>query len=100
MSRHHLSPIHSWKRIFPSVVSASKSGAMSPSWIAMVIPPLSRVFGIRCVARPPRRVNGRAPRVAAPGGATIQMGDAGWHDAHRVRDGQAEALLLRLKDRS
>src|SRR5712691_4299169 len=26
----HLSPIHSWKRIFPSVVSAVKSGASSP----------------------------------------------------------------------
>jgi hypothetical protein len=22
------------------------------------------------------------------------MGDAGWHDAYRVRDGQAEGLLL------
>ena len=31
MSTHHLSPIHSWKWIFPSVVSAVKSGAVSPS---------------------------------------------------------------------
>jgi len=29
-----------------------------------------------------------------PGEATIRMGDAGWHDAHRIRDGQAEARLL------
>src|SRR5207253_10817508 len=28
-STAHLSPIHSWKRILPSVVSASKSGAIS-----------------------------------------------------------------------
>ena len=32
MSTHHLpGPIHSWKRIVPSVDSAVKSGAMSPS---------------------------------------------------------------------
>src|SRR5256885_7997342 len=31
----HLSPIHSWKRIFPSVVSAVKSGASSPMRIAI-----------------------------------------------------------------
>src|SRR5438034_11777677 len=31
-----LSPIHSWKLILPSVVSAVKSGACSPSRIAMV----------------------------------------------------------------
>src|SRR3989337_3699992 len=31
----HLSPIHSWKRIFPSVVSAVKSGATSPMRIAI-----------------------------------------------------------------
>ena len=30
-STHPPSPIHSWKRIRPSVVSASKSGAVSPS---------------------------------------------------------------------
>src|SRR5258705_1109563 len=29
-STAHESPIHSWKRIFPAVVSASKSGAVSP----------------------------------------------------------------------
>ena len=28
---HHLSPTHSWKLTLPSVVSAVKSGAMSPS---------------------------------------------------------------------
>ena len=28
------------------------------------------------------------------GEATIRMGVAGWHDAHRVKDGQAEGLLL------
>jgi hypothetical protein len=30
-----LLPIQSWKRILPSVVSASKSGAVSPIWSAM-----------------------------------------------------------------
>src|SRR6266576_738061 len=34
-STAHESPIHSWKRMRPSVVWASKSGAMSPSWSAM-----------------------------------------------------------------
>jgi hypothetical protein len=37
----HLSPIHSWKRIFPSVVSAVKSGASSPirtDMIALLLP--------------------------------------------------------------
>ncbi len=29
------SPSHSWKLILPSVVSTVKSGAVSPSWIAM-----------------------------------------------------------------
>jgi hypothetical protein len=28
------------------------------------------------------------------GEATIRMGDAGWHDVHRIRDGQAEGLVL------
>ena len=28
------------------------------------------------------------------GEATIRMGDAGWHDAYRVEDGQAEGLVL------
>src|SRR2546428_7481192 len=28
------------------------------------------------------------------GEATVRMGDAGWHDAYRVADGQAEGLLL------
>src|SRR5258708_9774467 len=32
----HLSPIHSWKRIFPSVVSAVKSGASSPMRTAIL----------------------------------------------------------------
>src|SRR6266568_9096055 len=31
----HLSPIHSWNRILPSVVSAVKSGASSPMRIAI-----------------------------------------------------------------
>jgi hypothetical protein len=30
----------------------------------------------------------------ATGEATVTMGDAGWHDAHRVVDGQAEGLVL------
>src|SRR5206468_10076562 len=62
MSRHHLSPIHSWKRILPSVVSASKSGTMSPSWIAMVV--LLSCFRGR--ARDPRRDKGRGPRGGGP----------------------------------
>ena len=28
------------------------------------------------------------------GEATLRMGDAGWHDAYRVKDGRAEGLLL------
>ena len=28
------------------------------------------------------------------GEATVRMGDAGWHDAYRVADGQAEGLVL------
>ena len=28
------------------------------------------------------------------GEATVRMGDAGWHDAYRVADGQAEGLSL------
>ena len=35
----HESPIQSWKRIGPSVVSTSKSGAVSPSCNAMECPP-------------------------------------------------------------
>src|SRR4051794_40518723 len=35
----HESPIQSWKRILPSVVSASKSGAMSPICNAILCPP-------------------------------------------------------------
>src|SRR6185369_5802929 len=34
----HLSPIHSWKWIGPSVVSAVKSGAVSPNRIAIFLP--------------------------------------------------------------
>src|SRR5437588_12014445 len=34
-STAHESPIQSWKRILPSVVSASKSGAVSPIWSAI-----------------------------------------------------------------
>src|SRR5919201_5974963 len=40
-STAHESPIHSWKWIFPSVVSASKSGAVSPIWSAMSVPPVA-----------------------------------------------------------
>ena len=36
-STAHESPIQSWNRIGPSVVSASKSGAVSPSCKAIVI---------------------------------------------------------------
>src|ERR671932_7206 len=35
-STAHESPIQSWKRMRPSVVSASKSGAVSPSCTAIV----------------------------------------------------------------
>src|SRR5580658_5680783 len=35
-STPHPSPSHSWKLTVPSVVSAVKSGAISPSWIAIV----------------------------------------------------------------
>ncbi len=39
-------PSHSWKRILPSVVSASKSGAVSP--IANVIAVLQTLSGSEC----------------------------------------------------
>src|SRR5665213_3268318 len=42
-------PSHSWKRILPSVVSASKSGAVSP--IANVIAGLQTVRGDRRMSR-------------------------------------------------
>src|SRR2546430_4585204 len=88
MSRHHLSPIHSWKRILPSVGSASKSGTMSPSWIAMVV--LLSCF--RWVARVPRSVNGRAPR---GGGPPDQGRPGGGALAHQSRGDVAARLLAR-----
>src|SRR5581483_4487513 len=36
---HQLFPIHSWNRMVPSVVSAVKSGAVSPRRMAMMAPP-------------------------------------------------------------
>src|SRR5882762_6628385 len=40
-----LEPIQSWNLIFPSVVSASKSGASAPIWSAMVRPHVIQVTG-------------------------------------------------------
>src|SRR5215471_9135988 len=40
-STAHESPIHSWNRIVPSVVCATKSGAVSPSCRPIVLPPCS-----------------------------------------------------------
>src|SRR5438552_18368733 len=60
----HFSPIHSWKRIVPSVVSAEKSGASSPIRIDMC--------DLRCVAAPAggnRELYGRPGyRIKAPYG--------------------------------
>src|SRR5215831_8055344 len=42
----HESPIHSWNRIVPSVVCASKSGAMSPSRRLIVL--FLHVIGFPC----------------------------------------------------
>src|ERR1700761_6190391 len=39
------SPIQSWNRILPSVVSASKSGATAPMGSAMILPHLIEVAG-------------------------------------------------------
>src|SRR5258706_13335517 len=33
----HWLPIHSWNLTWPMVVSAAKSGAIVPSWIAMIV---------------------------------------------------------------
>src|SRR5205809_7407255 len=44
-STAHESPIQSWKRIRPSVVSASKSGAVSPICRAIVWPPSVGLLG-------------------------------------------------------
>ena len=46
-STAELLPIQSWKRILPSVVSASKSGAVSPIWTAMEPPPRELVLMFR-----------------------------------------------------
>src|SRR3954449_965390 len=46
-STAHESPIHSWKRIGPSVVCASKSGAVSPSLraiFALLVPGLVQAY--------------------------------------------------------
>src|SRR4029453_7434722 len=40
-----LLPIQSWNLIFPSVVWASKSGAVAPIWSAMVLPHVIQVTG-------------------------------------------------------
>ena len=50
-STAHESPIHSWKLIVPSVVSASKSGAVSPICKLIVVP--SRTYAR---PRPSRRM--------------------------------------------
>src|SRR5262252_3469557 len=42
-SRAQLLPIQSWKLIFPSVVSASKSGAVAPIGSGIVLPHLIEV---------------------------------------------------------
>src|SRR5215467_9379356 len=48
-STAHESPIHSWKLIGPSVVSAWKSGALSPMASVIVVLLLSRM--VLCVSR-------------------------------------------------
>src|SRR5687768_10153019 len=40
-----LEPIQSWNLIFPSVVSASKSGATAPTWRAILRPHVIQVTG-------------------------------------------------------
>src|SRR6266853_5163525 len=56
----HLSPIQSWKRIFPSVVSAVKSGASSPMRTAILT---SVLVAGRHVRTPGLRVSGAELRI-------------------------------------
>src|SRR3979490_3055612 len=60
-----LLPIQSWNLIFPSVVSASKSGATEPIWRAMLRPHLIQVtgeFGFSSIEGGSLQVNGLGKR--------------------------------------
>ena len=94
-STAHESPIQSWNRIVPSVVSASKSGAVSP--IFSVIPAASvacvacpgptsavapvfhratcRYLGARPVEQLEKLVRGEADFLVVPLGGAVDAGD-------------------------
>src|ERR1700730_6892567 len=62
-------PIQSWKRILPSVVWASKSGAISPICSAMTFLPLDiqhSDFGVYIVARRSRNSDRAETAIASP----------------------------------
>src|SRR3984885_2984339 len=75
-STAHESPIQSWKEILPSVVSASKSGAVSPSCNAMLPPKSCR--GV--VASPTTYIDDTRPELGTSGhlgrDGTFRRGDS------------------------
>src|SRR5215831_8135499 len=89
-STHHESPIHSWKRIRPSVVSAPKSGAVSPI-LRVISLLLLQSLDLWWSDRPRLRLSGSNGR---PGGP-LTLEPAAWslntamaHACQRLRGGQ------------
>src|SRR6266498_2973495 len=85
----HESPIQSWNRILPSVVSASKSGAVSPICSAIPCPPPT----FEDVCRKPSD-RGRGVEMALVGATLDDLGDLGGRKAElfvRVEEVRTEA---------
>src|SRR3954465_11238625 len=99
-STAHESPIQSWKLIFPSVVSASKSGAVSPIvsamwWLPSKLDKDSRLL-LLCLSLPgsaPEQPPGRQLRTGAP----AQRADA--RDGGDQRGDRGRAALERAARR-
>src|SRR3954447_7367982 len=99
-STAHESPIQSWKLIFPSVVSASKSGAVSPIvsamwWLPSKLDKDSRLL-LLCLSLPgsaPEQPPGRQLRTGAP----AQRADA--RDGGDQRGDRGRAALERADRR-
>src|SRR5436309_8099503 len=97
-STTHLSPIQSWKRIFPSVVSASKSGAVSLIWSA--ITHLRRV-GANCNWEPLYNRFARPRPVFAPTDIAYRThareSEQVVHQAQKVRIFRSMRAVLRIR---
>src|ERR671937_3310153 len=82
-STAHESPIQSWKRMRPSVVSASKSGAVSPIFRAIYsssLPSASRAFGTLLPTNAVVAVNlSYLKRLCLVAPAATAKGEAGYH---------------------